>query len=86
MKEYVVIFEWAGTNYSAYVPDLPGCISTGKTLEETENNIKEAIELYIDTLREDGQLIPEPSLKAKAISVAAIRMNSEIISFPAASE
>jgi predicted RNase H-like HicB family nuclease len=71
MKEYIVIFEWAGTNYSAYVPDLPGCISTGKTLEETENNIKEAIELYIDTLREDGQLIPESSLKAKAISVAA---------------
>ncbi|HAT14084.1 MAG TPA: hypothetical protein DCS91_11375 [Microcoleaceae bacterium UBA11344] len=71
MKEYIVIFEWAGTNYSAYVPDLPGCISTGKTLEETENNIKEAIELYIDTLREDSQLIPEPSLKAKAISVAA---------------
>ena len=71
MKEYVVIFECAGANYSAYVPDLPGCISTGKTLEETENNIKEAIELYIDTLRDDGQLIPEPSLKTKIISVAA---------------
>ncbi|WRH67166.1 MAG: type II toxin-antitoxin system HicB family antitoxin [Planktothrix sp. GU0601_MAG3] len=71
MKEYVAIFEWAGSNYSAYVPDLPGCISTGKTLEETENNIKEAIELYIDTLREDGQAIPEPTLKIKAISVAA---------------
>ncbi|SKB15084.1 conserved hypothetical protein [Planktothrix sp. PCC 11201] len=71
MKEYVAIFEWAGSNYSAYVPDLPGCISTGKTLEETENNIKEAIELYIDTLREDGQPIPEPSLTVKAISVAA---------------
>ncbi|MGA8895118.1 type II toxin-antitoxin system HicB family antitoxin [Planktothrix agardhii] len=65
------MFEWAGSNYSAYVPDLPGCISTGKTLEETENNIKEAIELYIDTLREDGQAIPEPSLTVKAISVAA---------------
>ncbi|CAD0226755.1 MULTISPECIES: type II toxin-antitoxin system HicB family antitoxin [Planktothrix] len=71
MKEYIVIFELAGSNYSAYVPDLPGCISTGKTLEETENNIKEAIELYIDTLREDGQAIPEPSLTVKAISVAA---------------
>jgi predicted RNase H-like HicB family nuclease len=71
MKEYIVIFEWAGSNYSAYIPDLPGCISTGKTLEETENNIKEAIELYIDTLREDGQPIPEPTLKVKAISVAA---------------
>lgn len=71
MKEYVAIFEWAGSNYSAYVPDLPGCISTGKTLEEIENNIKEAIELYIDTLREDGQPIPEPSLTVKTISVAA---------------
>ena len=43
MKEYLVIFEWAGSNYSAYVPDLPGCISTGKTLDETEQNIQEAI-------------------------------------------
>ena len=62
MKEYIVIFEWAGSNYSAYVPDLPGCISTGKTLEETEKNIQEAIELYIEVLREDGQPIREPSL------------------------
>ncbi len=69
MKEYIVIFEWAGSNYSAYVPDLPGCISTGKNLEETEQNIKEAIELYLETLQEDGQPIPEPSLKAKAIAV-----------------
>lgn len=71
MKEYLVIFEWAGSNYSAYVPDLPGCISTGKTLDETEQNIQEAIELYIDTLRDDGQPIPEPTLLGKAISVAA---------------
>ncbi|MBW4550742.1 MAG: type II toxin-antitoxin system HicB family antitoxin [Aphanocapsa sp. GSE-SYN-MK-11-07L] len=71
MKEYLVIFEWAGSNYSAYVPDLPGCISTGKTIEETELNVKEAIELYIDTLKEDGQLVPEPTVRGKAISVAA---------------
>lgn len=71
MKEYFVIFEWAGKNYSAYVPDLPGCISTGKTLAETEENIKEAIELYIDTLKEDGQPIPAPSITAKAVSIAA---------------
>ena len=71
MKEYLVIFEWAGSNYSAYVPDLPGCISTGKTIEETELNIKEAIELYIDTLKEDGQLVPEPTVRGKAIAVAA---------------
>ena len=40
MKEYLVIFEWTGNNYSAYVPDLPGCISTGKNLEAIENNIQ----------------------------------------------
>jgi len=71
MKEYVVVFEWTGSNYSAYVPDLPGCITTGKTLEETERNIKEAIALYIDALREDGTPVPEPTTKAKPVSVAA---------------
>jgi predicted RNase H-like HicB family nuclease len=69
MKEYLVIFEWAGSNYSAYVPDLPGCISTGKTLEDTEQNIQEAIELYLDTLKEEGLPIPEPSTKGKAIAI-----------------
>jgi predicted RNase H-like HicB family nuclease len=72
MTEYLVIFEWTGSNYSAYVPDLPGCISTGKTLEQTEENIKEAISLYIDTLKEDGQTIPEPSLTAKKIAVSTV--------------
>jgi predicted RNase H-like HicB family nuclease len=71
MKEYLVIFEWTGNNYSAYVPDLPGCISTGKTIEEIEINIKEAIELYIDTLKEDGQPVPEPTVRGKEISIAA---------------
>jgi predicted RNase H-like HicB family nuclease len=70
MKEYLVIFEWATSNYSAYVPDLPGCISTGNTLEETERNKQEAIGLYVDTLREMGQSIPEPQTKGKAIAVA----------------
>lgn len=71
MKEYLVIFEWAGANYSAYVPDLPGCISTGKTLDETEANIREAISLYIDTLRDDGQPIPEPTTTVRPVRVAA---------------
>jgi predicted RNase H-like HicB family nuclease len=71
MKEYVVIFEWAGENYSAYAPDLPGCVSTGKTVEETERNMKEAISLYIETLREDGLPLPEPSTTTRRISVAA---------------
>ena len=55
MKEYAVIYEWAGENYSAYMPDLPGCIACGDTLEETEELMKEAIELYIETLRDDGR-------------------------------
>lgn len=71
MKEYTVIYEQAGSNYSAYVPDLPGCVTTGATLEETETNMREAIELYIDTLREDGKPIPEPTTRARPIVVAA---------------
>lgn len=71
MKEYTVIYEQAGSNFSAYVPDLPGCVTTGATLEETEANMREAIQLYIDTLREDGKTIPEPTTKAGPIAVAA---------------
>jgi predicted RNase H-like HicB family nuclease len=71
MKEYLAIFEMAGKNYSAYVPDLPGCISTGKTLDEAERNVREAISLYIETLQADGQPIPEPTTKAMPITVAA---------------
>lgn len=71
MKEYTVIYECAGENYSAYVPDLPGCIACGDTVEETEELMKEAIELYIEDLRDDGQQIPEPTTKARALSVVA---------------
>jgi predicted RNase H-like HicB family nuclease len=71
MKGYTVIFEWAGNNYSAYVPDLPGCISTGKTIEETEVNIREAIELYIDVLKEDKQPVPQPLIQSKVVLVEA---------------
>ncbi len=52
--EYAVIFEQAEINWAAYVPDLPGCMTTGPTLEETESNIREAIRGHIDTLREFG--------------------------------
>ena len=71
MKEYLVIFEWTGRNYSAYVPDLPGCITTGKSVEDAERNMKEAISLYVDTLREDGKPVPEPTTQARPVSVAA---------------
>lgn len=71
MKEYVVIYEWTGKNYSAYAPDLPGCVAAGDTLEETEQLMKEAIELYLEALQEVGQPVPEPTTKAKPIVVAA---------------
>lgn len=71
MREYLVVFEWTGNNYSAYVPDLPGCITTGKTLEETEANITEAISLYVETLKADGAPIPEPTTKVRPVRVAA---------------
>jgi len=70
MKEFVVIFEEADDNYSASVPDLPGCIAAGNTLEETEILIKEAIDLYIETLKQDNQTIPEPSTQAKPVSIS----------------
>ena len=58
---YAVIIENAGRNFSAYVPDLPGCIATGATVEEAEREIRDAIEMEFDGLREDGEPIPEPT-------------------------
>jgi len=68
---YAVVIENAGTHFSAYVPDLPGCIATGATLAETESAIREAIEFHLDGLREDGSPIPPPSSKVEYIEVAA---------------
>ena len=61
MYKYLVIFEKANGNYSAYSPDIPGCIATGKTHEEAEKNIKDAISFHIKGLKEDGLPVPEPS-------------------------
>jgi len=58
---YAVVIEKAGKNYSAYVPDLPGCVATGATLEEVESEIKEAIRFHLDGMRQDGAPIPKPS-------------------------
>jgi predicted RNase H-like HicB family nuclease len=68
---YAVVFENAGSNFSAYVPDLPGCVATGGTLTEAEVAIREAIELHLDGLREDGSPIPPPSSKVEYVEVAA---------------
>ena len=58
---YGVVIEKADGNYSAYVPDLPGCVATGRTVEEVEEEIREAIRFHIEGLREDGLPVPEPA-------------------------
>ena len=68
---YAVVIENSGSNYSAYVPDLPGCIATGETLAEAEVAIREAIAFHLDGLREDGSPIPPPSSKVEYVEVAA---------------
>ncbi|OGO08052.1 MAG: hypothetical protein A2Y92_03385 [Chloroflexi bacterium RBG_13_57_8] len=69
MQKYLVIFEKARHNYSAYSPDLPGCIATGRTREETEKNIREAINFHIDGLKKDGITLPEPSSFTEYVEV-----------------
>lgn len=58
---YLIIIENAGTNYSAYCPDLPGCAATGKTIEETKQNMREAIAFHLEGMMADGEPIPQPS-------------------------
>lgn len=67
--KYAVIFERGEGNWAAYVPDLPGCMSTGETLEETKQNIREAIQGHLETLRQFGDPIPEPSSLAGEVEI-----------------
>ena len=67
---YVVVIEKADSNYSAYVPDLPGCVTTGATLEEVKQMIEEAIEFHIEGMLEDGLPIPKPTSIAHKVEVA----------------
>ena len=68
---YTIIIEKAGNNYSAYVPDLPGCITTGLTVEQTKRNMEEAIAFHLRGMREDGEPIPVPNSTAVVVEVAA---------------
>jgi predicted RNase H-like HicB family nuclease len=68
---YAVVIENAGSNFSAYVPDLPGCIATGAKLADAEVAIREAITFHLDGLREDGSPIPPPSSTVEYVEVAA---------------
>jgi predicted RNase H-like HicB family nuclease len=71
MREYVVIFEKGTRNWSAYVPDLPGCVATGKTRKALETTIREAIEFHIEGLIAEGMDVPPPHVEAGKIAVAA---------------
>jgi len=71
MSDYVAIYEKTSTGYSAYVPDLPGCISTGATLPETKRNMKEAILGHLSVMREFGDPIPQPTTVAEHIQISA---------------
>ncbi|HXM73692.1 MAG TPA: type II toxin-antitoxin system HicB family antitoxin [Chthoniobacterales bacterium] len=68
---YAIVIEKAENNYAAYVPDLPGCVATGQTIEETEQQIREAIDLHLRGMREDGLPIPEPSSSVDYVEIAA---------------
>ncbi len=70
MYKYVIIVEKAGRNYSAYCPDLPGCVATGKTVEETADRMKEAIEFHLEGMKKEGLSIPKPSTLATAVDIA----------------
>ena len=67
--KFAVIYEKTVTGYSAYVPDLPGCVAGGGTYEETVELIRGAIELHLETMREDGDSIPEPTTIAGCVAV-----------------
>ncbi len=66
---YAIVIERAENNYSAYVPDLPGCVATGATVQEAENQIREAIEFHIAGLREDGAPVPQPASRVDYVDV-----------------
>ena len=71
MKKYAIVVERAERNYAAYVPDLPGCVATGETVEETERRLREAIEVHLAGLREDGLPVPEPASVVDYLEVSA---------------
>jgi predicted RNase H-like HicB family nuclease len=70
-SEYLVIYEKTPTGYSAYVPDLPGCITTGATLQETKSNMQEAIHGHLAVMQEFGDSIPEPTTVAESMLISA---------------
>jgi predicted RNase H-like HicB family nuclease len=69
--KYAVVIENAGSNFSAYVPDLPGCVATGQTVEQVERKISSAIRFHLQGLQKDGHPVPKPSSAVEYVEVAA---------------
>jgi predicted RNase H-like HicB family nuclease len=76
--KYIVIIEKAATNYSAYVPDLPGCVTTGPTVEETIHLIYEAIEFHLEGMLLDGESIPEPTTQCREVEIDLARVSAAV--------
>jgi predicted RNase H-like HicB family nuclease len=71
MKKYLIVIEETATGYSAYSPDLLGCVSTGATHAEVEKNMTEAIAFHLDGLRQDGEPVPEPHTYSAYVELPA---------------
>ncbi len=76
MNRFLVVIEKAGGNYCAYAPDFPGCVATGKTRKEVEQNMREALDMHVLGLAEDGIEIPVPSAKSEYFSVHSSEQES----------
>lgn len=72
MNRYLIIIEETSSGYSAYSPDVPGCVATGRTRPEVENEMHDAIEFHLEGLREEGLPIPKPSSTAEYVEVASV--------------
>jgi predicted RNase H-like HicB family nuclease len=69
--KYAVVIETTATGFSAYVPDLPGCVTTGSSVDEVEREIQEAIRFHLDGLREDGIATPQPTTLCQYVEMSA---------------
>ncbi len=70
-KRYLIVMEGTSTGYSAYSPDLPGCVATGATESEVEQRMREAIELHVAGLRQQGEPVPEPQTSSSYVEISA---------------
>jgi predicted RNase H-like HicB family nuclease len=71
MTEYTIIIEDSGSNFAAYAPDVPGCVAAADTIEETRQLMEEALALHLEMLREMGEPVPAPHVRAAVVQVAS---------------